>query len=396
MSSEVKRKRMSKRTKEEILRIYVKNPMTSAREVREELRRRLGILHPSQAGFSLSSVRYFLKKVMDVYPPSITAPYGKVLLLFSQGLNGGDLLSRAEDFLVEEFFGGLVDRKLKASEVRELKSHFILHSSFPGSRILSLFLVPHFIRGEPEELLVQIDSWDLIDGGVVLDVEEEMVNVSQEFYDVTRTRRKSERERSEEDISLLLFLIRLQVMKQFLAYKKEGKEDEVRELRKYSLSESLDPSAFHYRPRKSASPIMLPVEYEASLEKLSQKERVMLFSSFIHKEHKKIDMSLLKGLFERKVLGVIPMMISGEVVPQMNSLIVVTSREENPVKDLLRRLPYSHNFNVRVTRSIGDVGFKRVKKLFLSISKVFSTHLSLLLESLTGELPQTFLIRVIA
>jgi len=396
MSSEVKRKRMSKRAKEEILRIYIKNPVASAREVRDELRRRLGILHPSQAGFSISSVRYFLKKVMDVYPPSITAPYGNVLLLFSQGLNGGDLLSRAENFLVEEFFGGLVDRKLKPTELRELKSHFILHSSFPGSRILSLLLVPRFILVDPEELLGQINSWDLIDGGVVLDVEEEMINVSQEFYDVTRTKRKSEKEKSDEDISLLLFLIRLQVMKQFLTYKKEGKEDEVKELRKYSLQQGLDPSAFHYRPRKPASPIISPVEYETSLEELSQKERATMFSSFIHKEHKKIDMSLLKGLVERKVLGIIPKMISGEEVPQMNSMIVVTIREENPVKDLLFRLPYSHNFNIRVTRSFGDVGFKRVKKLFLSISKVFSSHLSLLLESLAGELPQTFLIRVVA
>ena len=396
MSSEQKRKRMSKKTKEEILRIYIKNPMASAREIAEELRKKMGKLHPSQAGFSVRSVRYFLKKLIDVYPLSITAPYGKVLLLFSQGLDGGDLLSRAEDYLVEEFFGGFVDRKLKPSEVRELKSHFILHSSFPGSRILSLFLVPHFVRGELEELLGQIDSWDLIDGGVVLDVEEEMVNVSQEFYDVTRARRKSERERSEEDVSLLLFLIRLQVMKQFLAYKKEGKEDKVRELRKYSLSQSLVPSAFHYQPRKSTSPILLPVEYETSLEEFSKEEKATLFSSFIHKEHKKIDMSLLKGLVERKVLGVIPMMSSGEMVPEMNSLIVVTSREENPVKDLLRRLPYSHNFNVRVTGRVGDVGLKRIKKLFLSVSKVFSTHLSLLLESLIGELPQTFLIRVVA
>jgi len=371
MSSEVKRKRMSKRTKEEILRIYIKNPVASAREVTEELRKKMGILHPAQAGFSLHSVRYFLKKVIDVYPPSITAPFGNILLLFSQGLDSGDLLSRAEDFLVEEFFGGLVDRKLKPSEVGELKSHFILHSSFPGSRILSLFLVPHFIRVELKELLGQIDSWDLIEGGVVLDVKEEAINVSQEFYDVTRTRRKSERERSEEDISLLLFLIRLQVMKQFLAYKKEGKKDEAKDLQKYSLSQSLDPSAFHYRPRKSTSPIMLPVEYETSLEELSKEEKTTLFSSFIHKEHKKIDMSLLKGLVERKMLGVIPMMSSSEMVPE-------------------------HNFNIHVTGSVGDVGFKRVKKLFLSISKVFSTHLSLLLESLMGKLPQTFLIRVVA
>ncbi len=396
MTAEQKRKRMSKKTKEEILSIYIRNPMVSVPEVREELCSKFGILNPSQAGFSLHSIRYFLKKVADVYPPSITPPYGKILLLFSQGLDGGDLLSRAENFLVEEFFGCLVDRKLKPSEIPELKSHFILHSSFPGSRILSLFLVPHFIRIEPKELLGQIYSWDLIDGGVVLDVEEEMINVSQEFYDVTRTRRKSEREKSEEDISLLLFLIRLQVMKQFLAYKKEGKEDKVKDLQKYSLSQSLDPSAFHYRPRKSASPIMLPVEYETSLEEFSKEEKATLFSSFIHKKHKKIDMSLLKGLVERKVLGVLPMMSGGEEVPEMNSLIVVTSQEDNPVKDLLRRLPYSHNFNVSITKSIGDVGLKRIKKLFLSISKVFSTHLSLLLESLMGELPQTVLIRVVA
>ncbi len=397
MPFERKKKRMPKRIKEEILKIYLKNPRISGKEVMKKLREKMTKIRASKTTFSMRAVRYFLKKVRAVYPPYITTPYRKVLLMFSRGFNRRDLLSKAENFLIEEIFGNFFNLNLKSPALYELKSQFFLHSSFPGTRILSVFLIPHFIHVNPEPLLAQIYSWNLVDGGTVLEIEEENITVSQEFYDITKPKIKGEKETSEAEILLSLFLthFRTNFLKQFLSYEKVEEENETKKQQKYPSQNSFSPPDSPHLPKVPASPITIPVEDGTFPENLSQEEREAILSFLIHKDPQQIELSSLKDLLERKALAIIPKIKTSKISPQMNALIFATSWEENLVKDLVLRQPYSHNFKAHVTRSFGDVNLKPSKKLFFSISKVFSTHLTLLLKIISTEIPQTFLIRVI-
>ncbi len=391
-----KKKHMPKRIKEEILRIYLKNPRISGKEVMKKLGEKMSKIRASKTTVSTRAVRYFLKKVRAVYPPHVTTPYRKVLLMFSRGFNRRDLLSKAENFLIEEIFGNFFNLNLKSPTLYELQSQFLLHSSFPGTRILSLLLIPNFIPINPEPLLARIYSWNLIDGGTVLEIEEENITVSREFYDITKTKIKSEKEISEAEISLSLFLthLRTNFLKQFLSPKKE-EENETKKQQKHPPKHSPPLSTSPPLPKLPASPIIIPIENGTSTKNLSQEEKEAILSFLIHKDTQKIEFPPLKDLLEQKALVTIPKIKTSKISPQMNTLIFATSWEENLTKDLVLRQPYSHNFKTHVTRSFGDTNLKPSKKIFFSMPKVFSTHLSLLMKIISTEIPQTFLIRVI-
>lgn len=393
-----KKKRMLKRIKEEILRIYLKNPRISGKEAMEKLGEKKAKIQASKTTASMRAVRYFLKKVRTVYPPSITTPYRKVLLMFSRGFNRRDLLSKAENYLIEEIFGNFFNLNLKSPTLHELQSKFLLHSSFPGTRFLSLLLIPNFIPLNPEPLLARIYSWNLIDGGTVLEIEEENITVSQEFYDITKSKIKGEKERSEAEMSLSLFLthLRTNFLKQFLSPEKGEEENKTKKQKKHPPQHNLPPSTSLPPPKPPASPIIIPVENGTFQENLSQEEKEAIISIFTHKDPPKIEFAPLKDLLERKALIIIPKIKTSKISSQINTLIFATTWEENPVKDLILRQPYSHNFKAHVTRSLGDVNLTPSKKLFFSISKILSTHLSLLMKIISTEIPQTFLIRIIA